>query len=256
MLVQKGFKHTLLDPKDLQTYTQLSAGTVTQKQVIPVEIPFLSLSDQVASIFSKVELKEGKGGKQVIVIDPGVELHSEDDKVVVMQWRSDPITDTIADSVVAVLMQLQMKPSLGRAETGVPYRVMKSLAADSGERDEKTGEKKLQSPEAGLIDEVLESIFGKVQQDAKRASGSSLWRRYASIDMRTHAVQCKDDRVKSQIRVAIKRIVQALYPIDWVLEEERSKSDRYILFFRSCFSSSRQTTLLPLFLTSRPTWLS
>ncbi|WZN61983.1 subunit 3-I of mRNA cleavage and polyadenylation specificity factor [Chloropicon roscoffensis] len=215
LLVQKGFKHTLLDPKDLQTYTQLSAGTVTQKQVIPVEIPFLSLSDQVASIFSKVELKEGKGGKQVIVIDPGVELHSEDDKVVVMQWRSDPITDTIADSVVAVLMQLQMKPSLGRAETGVPYRVMKSLAADSGERDEKTGEKKLQSPEAGLIDEVLESIFGKVQQDAKKGEWIvSVGDVTASIDMRTHAVQCKDDRVKSQIRVAIKRIVQALYPID------------------------------------------
>ncbi|QDZ21096.1 subunit 3-I of mRNA cleavage and polyadenylation specificity factor [Chloropicon primus] len=213
LLVQKGFKHTLLEPEDLQTYTQLSAGTVLQKQTIPVQIPFLALKDQMASIFSKVKLEQRKG-KEVICIEPGVELHSQEDSMAVLQWKSDPITDTIADSIVAVLMQLQMKPGVKKASNGVPYRVMKSLARDQGEVDTKTGEK-LFNPEATLIDEVLESIFGKVEVDSsQKAWIVNVGDVRATIDMQTHRVDCKDERVESQIRVAIKRIVQALYPID------------------------------------------
>ena len=216
LLVQKGFKHTLLDPEDLQTYTQLSAGTVLQKQIIPIQVPFSALRDQVSTIFSKVDLVERKG-KEVIIIDPGVELHQEDEKMALMQWKSDPVSDTIADSIVAVLMQLQMKgPALSKTSNGVPYRVMSSLARDPGVKDEKTGERLLaDSAESALIDEVLESIFGKVETDPKqRAWVVNIGDVRATIDMETHAVECKDARVKAQIRTAIKRIVQALYPID------------------------------------------
>ena len=223
LLVQKGFKHTLLDPEDLQTYTQLSAGTVLQKQIIPVQIPFEALKQQVSSIFSKVTSYHKKG-KEVILIDPGVELLYEDENMVLMQWKSDPLTDTIADSLVAVLLQLQMKPGgLTKSSTGVPYRVMSSLAKEpttvkeengSGSNNNKSANP-FEDTEATLIDEVLESIFGKVEMDkVQKAWVVNVGDVKASIDMKTHAVECKDERVKSQIRTAIRRIVQALYPID------------------------------------------
>jgi cleavage and polyadenylation specificity factor subunit 3 len=226
LLVQKGFKHTLLDPEDLQTYTQLSAGTVLQKQIIPVQIPFEALKQQVSSIFSKVSSYHKKG-KEVILVDPGVELLYEDENMVLMQWKSDPLTDTIADSLVAVLLQLQMKPGgFTKSSTGVPYRVMSSLAKSGDPRvavkkEEEAGgsgsgnNNAFEDTQATLIDEVLESIFGKVETDKKeKAWVVNVGDVKASIDMETHAVECKDERVKSQIRTAIRRIVQALYPID------------------------------------------
>ncbi len=217
LLVQKGFKHTLLDAEDLQTYTQLSANTVLQKQIIPIQIPFVALQEQLSHIFDGVTTFERKG-KEVISISPGVELQHEDENMVLMQWKSDPIADTIADSVIAVLLQLQMKPtSYVKAANGVPYRALQSAATAA--KEEKAGAGPASSPasapEAGLIDEVLESIFGKVETDHKlMAWVVNVGEVRATIDMRTHTVECKDDRVKSQIKVAIKRIVQALYPIN------------------------------------------
>ena len=214
LLVQKGFKHTLLDTEDLQTYTQLSTNTVLQKQIIPIQISFVALQEQVSSIFSKVKLYEKKG-KGVISIDPGVELHHEDENMVVMQWKSDPIADTIADSIVAVLLQLQMKPGLTRTSNGVPYRAMSTQANHAAVKDEAAGEKAFEDSQVTLIDEVLESIFGKVDIDSKQKAWIvNIGDVKATIDMQTHAVECRDQRVRAQIKTAIKRIVQALYPID------------------------------------------
>ncbi len=99
----------------------------------------------------------------------------------------------------------------------MPYRALQSAATAA--KEEKAGAGPASSPasapEAGLIDEVLESIFGKVETDHKlMAWVVNVGEVRATIDMRTHTVECKDDRVKSQIKVAIKRIVQALYPIN------------------------------------------
>ena len=247
LLVQKGLKHTIVDPADLQTYTQLSAGTVKQKQLIPIQVPLSQLRDQIAAIFSDVtdpdpDTSEGREG---FVVAPGVEVLEESERMVQMRWTSDPMADTVADALVALITQLQLS-----GLRGVQYRSAVPLLGPTGggARRNGSGQRALENgkagtggvggggaggggaggralalpggalvgPEAaGLIDEVLESIFGAVESDdAKGAWVVRVDDVTATIDMTTHDVACKDAKIEEQVKAAVRRIVQAIFPID------------------------------------------
>jgi len=80
---------------------------------------------------------------------------------VVLQWSSDPVADMIADSVVAVILQLEGAQVSPRLLTSGPRRRRTEGSSDGGEEEASVGLS--QEEERRSVCELLTEMFGEVE---------------------------------------------------------------------------------------------
>ncbi|KAH6555393.1 hypothetical protein KP509_1Z259500 [Ceratopteris richardii] len=101
LLVKKGFTYQLMSPEDLHVYTQLSTGSVMQRQSVPYKGAFVVLKHRLQQMFEKV----------IMLPEADTDVPSlNGTDFVVLQWVSDPVNDMVADSIVATILKLNTRP--------------------------------------------------------------------------------------------------------------------------------------------------
>ncbi|GJP42457.1 hypothetical protein CLOM_g2018 [Closterium sp. NIES-68] len=128
LLVRKGFNYQLLDPRDLPSYTSLALGRVVQRQSIPYIGPFEPIIRRLEMLFDSVVIIKDADVPAVHVHEKVIVAREGDDRVV-LQWVSEPMGDMLADSIVALILQLES----GR-QTGKELKMVTSAGGGRGGR--------------------------------------------------------------------------------------------------------------------------
>lgn len=133
LLVRKEHEYRLLAPSDLTEYTTLSSNTIKQQLTVPFHQTFKSLQFFVGRLFEVAEgtvevattkkdseQKEANADSntsttlQTLSIQNSVLLTHYPGTHVIVSWESNPVADMLADSVVAVLANVQANPGAAK----------------------------------------------------------------------------------------------------------------------------------------------
>lgn len=193
LLVRKGFTYQLMAPDDLHSFTQLSTGSVMQRQSVPYKGTFTVLRLRLQQMYEQVEAV-AKADSPTLKVHGNLTVTHEGADYVILQWVSDPISDMVADSVVAMILKLDSQSmfAVGRAK-----------------------EARLEKDEIKIVHSLLVSLFGDVALDEKQQTLTvNVDGTVATVDHAKKGIECKDDNLKERIKVALRRIQTALYPLD------------------------------------------
>lgn len=184
LLIQQDFAYTLVKPEDLPQYTQLKLSKIDQYLVLKINKPFLTLATQLKTVFRNVEYDDN--GKVVIMANGAVKLELKEDDTVRMSWASGYASDMLTESIATIV--LSESPHVKDASVDELLKVGRKL---------------------------MSARFGRV----RFAKNSPYMVRLVveltkvSVDLLTGDVECHDPKVGEKVRLAVRRVRAALFPI-------------------------------------------
>lgn len=195
LLVKKGFTYQIMAPEDLHVFSQLSTANITQRIAIPYCGAFSVIKHRLRQIYESVESPAAEESEvPTLIVHERVTVKQESEKYVSLQWTSDPITDMVSDSVVAMILNINREgPRVTEAET------------KTEEEMAKTAEK--------VIFALLISLFGDVKVGEEGKLIVTVDGTVAHLDGKNGDVECENENLKERVRTAFRRIQSAVKPI-------------------------------------------
>ncbi|VVA93909.1 unnamed protein product [Arabis nemorensis] len=185
-------------PDDLHVFSQLSTATVTQRITIPFAGAFGVVKHRLEKIFESVEPStDEESGLPALKVHGRVTLKQESEKHISLQWSSDPISDMVSDSIVALVLNISRE---------VPKIVVEE--EDAVKSEEQNG-KKVEK----VIYALLVSLFGDVKLGENGKLVITVDGNVAQLDKESGAVESEHGGLKERVRLAFERIRSAVKPI-------------------------------------------
>ncbi|KAF3780777.1 Cleavage and polyadenylation specificity factor subunit 3-I [Nymphaea thermarum] len=195
LLVKKGFTYQIMAPEDLPVFSQLSTGNITQRISIPYSGAFSVIKHRLLQIYESVESPDDAEDQvPTLIVHERVTVKQEASTYVTLLWSSDPMSDMVSDSVVAVIMNINRDPS-------------KAIASEARmkEETERTAEK--------VVSALLVSLFGNVKAGEEGKMVVTVDGNVAHVDSKSGDVECENEGLKERVRTALRRIQSAIKPI-------------------------------------------
>ncbi|CAH8256300.1 unnamed protein product [Arabidopsis lyrata] len=198
ILVKKGFTYQIMAPDELHVFSQLSTATVTQRITIPFVGAFGVIKHRLEKIFESVESStDEESGLPALKVHERVTVKQESEKHISLQWSSDPISDMVSDSIVALILNISRE---------VPKIVVEE--EDAVKSEEENG-KKVEK----VIYALLVSLFGDVKLGENGKLVIRVDGNVAQLDKESGEVESEHSGLKERVRVAFERIQSAVKPI-------------------------------------------
>ncbi|XP_042482667.1 cleavage and polyadenylation specificity factor subunit 3-I-like [Macadamia integrifolia] len=195
LLVKKGFTYQIMAPEDLHVFSQLSTANITQRISVPYSGAFGVIKHRVMQIYeSVISLPNEESEGPALLVHDRVTVKQESGRHVSLQWTSDPISDMVSDSVVAVI--LNITPELPKVT---------AVAETAKTEDAKTAEK--------VIHALLVSLFGDVKAGDEGNILVTVDGNVARLDVKTGEVDCENESLKDRVHTAFRQIQSAVRPI-------------------------------------------
>jgi cleavage and polyadenylation specificity factor subunit 3 len=99
LIIRKDFAHMIVSPAELSSYSTLRTLGVSMKQQIQMTRPLLDFVDYLARHFAGVSVVEGG----IVMVGTILKIEQKADDLVTIEWRSDPMSDMVADNVAMML---------------------------------------------------------------------------------------------------------------------------------------------------------
>ncbi|KAH9320736.1 hypothetical protein KI387_015375, partial [Taxus chinensis] len=192
LLVRKGFTYQIMAPEDLNVFTQLSTGTVTQRLSIPYKGVFSVLKNRLQQLYEAVETSDDE--VPTLTVHGKVTVKQEGTDYVVLKWVSDPISDMVSDSIIVMMMNFN--PESPRTKT-----------PDSDSKKGKAEEN---------FSKIIQSLFASLFGDVKEEEGKlivSVDGIVATVDLANNTVACENENLKERIKTALWRMQNAIKPV-------------------------------------------
>lgn len=168
-------------PEELRIYTraQLSSANITLRISVPYSGPFEVIRYRLKQIYESVEewSPVEEPGVPALVVHRRVAISLDSERNVTLQWSSDPISDMVSDSVVAVIL------SIGRTK-GPKCIAYEDAARRTKEETERMAEK--------VVNALMVSLFGDVKVAEEGRLIISLDGDVARLDWRSGDVECEN----------------------------------------------------------------
>ncbi|XP_044400563.1 cleavage and polyadenylation specificity factor subunit 3-I isoform X1 [Triticum aestivum] len=195
LLVKKGFTYQIMAPEDLRVYTQLSTANITQRIAVPYSGSFEVIKYRLKQIYESVE-SSTEEDVPVLTVHERVAIRLDSESYVTLQWSSDPISDMVSDSVVAMIL------NIGREG---PKVVPIEEAVKTEEETEKVARK--------VVYSLMVSLFGDVKVAEEGKLVITVDGDVAHLDGRSGDVESENAGLKERIKTAFRRIQGAVRPI-------------------------------------------
>ncbi|KAL6131788.1 hypothetical protein ACLB2K_070161 [Fragaria x ananassa] len=183
LLVKKGFGYQIMAPEDLHVYSQLCTANVTLRiteQCSPTG--FMVIKHRLRQIYDSVESSvDEESGAPTLPVHDRVTVRQETDKHVSLQWMSDPISDMVSDSIMALILNINRE---------VPKVVIESEDIRTEEENGKRTEK--------VIEALLVSLFGDVKPGENGKLVIRVDGNMALLDKQSGDVESENGRLKSK----------------------------------------------------------
>ncbi|KAL6127924.1 hypothetical protein ACLB2K_071285 [Fragaria x ananassa] len=198
LLVKKGFGYQIMAPEDLHVYSQLCTANVTQRITIPCSSTgFMVIKHRLRQIYETVESSvDEESGAPTLRVHDRVTVRQDTDKHISLQWMSDPISDMVSDSIMALILNINRE---------VPKVVIESEEIRTEEENGKRTEK--------VIEALLVSLFGDVKPGENGKLVIRVDGNVALLDKQSGDVESENGRLKSRVKRAFHRIQSAVKPI-------------------------------------------
>ncbi|XP_057964148.1 cleavage and polyadenylation specificity factor subunit 3-I-like isoform X2 [Malania oleifera] len=197
LLVKKGFTYQIMAPDDLHVFSQLSTAIVTQRITIPYSGAFGVIKYRLKQMYESVESAvDEESGVPTLHVHDRVTVKQESEKCISLHWMSDPVSDMVSDSVVALVLNINRE---------MPKIVVESEAIKTEEENEKKVEK--------VIHALLVSLFGDVKFGENGKLVISVDGNVAHLNAQSGDVESENDGLKERVKMAFRRIQSAVRSI-------------------------------------------
>ncbi|KAJ1820794.1 endoribonuclease ysh1 [Coemansia sp. RSA 2599] len=123
ILVEKDFNYTLVNPADLQEFTAVAPVVIEQLLQVPYASTFTLLRHHLEQMFGRLELAtetSNSGKAHTLRIYDAIDVsHFSWKHHVEVEWQSNAMNDMVADSVVAVILNVESSPASVKLTQGV-----------------------------------------------------------------------------------------------------------------------------------------
>ncbi|KAF7044987.1 hypothetical protein CFC21_054135 [Triticum aestivum] len=190
LLVKKGFTYQIMAPEDLRVHTQLSTANITQRLAVPYSGSFEVIKYRLRQIYESVESSTDEANVPTLIVHERVTIRLDSESYVTPQWSSDPISDMVSDSVVAMIL------NIGReGPKAVPMEEETEMVAQK------------------VVFALMVSVFGDVKVAEEGVLVITVDGDIAYLDGRSDDVECPNAALKERIKTAFRRIQGAVRPI-------------------------------------------
>ncbi|XP_020576081.1 cleavage and polyadenylation specificity factor subunit 3-I [Phalaenopsis equestris] len=201
LLVKKGFTYQIMASEDLHVFSQLSTANITQRISVPYTGAFGVIKHRLNRIYESVVSPQEEADVPTIIVHERVTIRHESESLVSLQWTSDPISDMVSDSVVALILNINREG---------PKVIMPAVENNNNnnKREEET-ERMAQKVTFAL----LVSLFGDVKVGEEGKLVVTVDGDVARLDGKNGDVECDNEALKDRVRTAFRRIQSAVRPI-------------------------------------------
>ncbi|PKI74863.1 cleavage and polyadenylation specificity factor subunit 3-I [Punica granatum] len=200
LLVKKGFTYQIMAPEDLHVFSQLSTANVNQRITIPYTGAFGVISHRLKRIYESVESSTDEElGIPTLRVHDRVTVKLESDKHISLHWASDPISDMVSDSIVALVLNISRE---------IPKVVVESEELKTEEEDDGSSKKAEK-----IVHALLVSLFGDVKFGEDGKLVINVDGNVAHLDKQSGEVESENEGLKERVKVAFRRIQGAVKPI-------------------------------------------
>uniref|UniRef100_A0A8R7QHX9 Pre-mRNA 3'-end-processing endonuclease polyadenylation factor C-term domain-containing protein n=1 Tax=Triticum urartu TaxID=4572 RepID=A0A8R7QHX9_TRIUA len=177
-------------PEDLRVHTQLSTANITQRLAVPYSGSFEVIKYRLRQIYESVESSTDEANVPTLIVHERVTIRLDSESYVTLQWSSDPISDMVSDSVVAMIL------NIGReGPKAVPMEEETEMVAQK------------------VVFALMVSVFGDVKVAEEGVLVITVDGDIAYLDGRSGDVECPNAALKERIKTAFRRIQGAVRPI-------------------------------------------
>ncbi|GAM22951.1 hypothetical protein SAMD00019534_061260, partial [Acytostelium subglobosum LB1] len=247
LLVTKDFTHHIIAPSDLHNYTNLKTNIIKQKQSVPFGQKYLLLCNTLEQLYDEIEETKTSDDRPIIKIYDSITLTYNTGSHVTIEWDSNPVTDMVADSIVAMIMQIESNPFSLRVRSS--SKNDDEMMSDSNgktedimvkkEEEEENDEdiedvvvmtkSRKQSQRLTLREDVkslLAQQFGapRPDEDDPLLLHLNIDDQLASVHLETLEVKSEHPEFKTKLEKAIQRITLAVHPIPFSIKSAESSS--------------------------------
>ncbi|XP_061990146.1 cleavage and polyadenylation specificity factor subunit 3-I-like isoform X1 [Rosa rugosa] len=197
LVVKKGFSYQIMASEDLHVFSQLSTTNVTQRITIPYTTGFMVIRHRLRQMYESVESSvDEESGVPMLRVHDRVTVRQDTDKHVSLHWMSDPISDMVSDSIVALILNINRE---------VPKVVIESEDITTEEENGRKTDK--------VIRALLVSLFGDVKPGENGKLVISVDGNVAQLDKQSGDVESENEGLKERVKTAFRRIQSAVKPI-------------------------------------------
>uniref|UniRef100_A0A7S3A919 Cleavage and polyadenylation specificity factor subunit 3 n=2 Tax=Rhodosorus marinus TaxID=101924 RepID=A0A7S3A919_9RHOD len=197
VIIRQDFNHTLVKQEDLSTYTNIKISKISQKLVVPIRRSFTTLTGEVVRTFGGVETGVSKeSSRPYFTVGRGVSVEPVGDGLsVAIKWLAGYKADMIADSIASICISMN--------DLVEKDPVTFELDDDYYKRSLEVSRK------------MLASRFGTVLgvEGDKNKSRLVLDLVEVVVDHHSGEVECEDELIRERVRMALRRIQAAVFPI-------------------------------------------
>lgn len=112
VLVKRGFNYHLVAPEEIRSlHTELATSIVKQRLCIPFHADFSLLEHFLTQMYGGVQHGQTADKRVAIRILDAVTVTVKDQASVLLEWDANAVNDMIADSIVAVVLQVESSPA-------------------------------------------------------------------------------------------------------------------------------------------------
>ncbi|KAI9500459.1 beta-lactamase-like protein, partial [Coemansia spiralis] len=115
ILVEKDFNYTLLDVADLREFTGIIPVAIEQQLHVPYSSSFSLLRHHLEQMFGELPITKemtSTGATHILRVYDAIDvLHSSWKTSVEIEWEGNALNDMVADSVVAVVLNIESSPA-------------------------------------------------------------------------------------------------------------------------------------------------
>lgn len=101
LIVKRGFSYMIVAPQELMTYSTLHTLDVTNKQQVQATRSLAEYKEYFERYFEGVSMVIG--GELMTIGDSCLKLEQGPNNMISIEWRSDPMSDMVADNVAMML---------------------------------------------------------------------------------------------------------------------------------------------------------
>lgn len=200
LLVKKGFTYQIMAPEDLHVFSQLTTANINQRITIPYTGAFGVISHRLKQIYESVESSTDEElGIPILIVHDRVTVKLESDKHISLHWASDPISDMVSDSVVALVLNISRE---------IPKVVVEPEEVKTEEEDDASSKKAEK-----VLCALLVSLFGDVKFGEDGKLVINVDGNLAHLDKQSGEVESENEGLKERVKVAFQRIQSAVKPI-------------------------------------------
>ncbi|KAK9469534.1 beta-lactamase-like protein [Lipomyces arxii] len=206
LLVQRNFEMSIMSTDDLQEFSRLATTSIIQRQNIAIDANESLIKFHLEQMFGSVAVSTGENDETGLTIMGAVTVWCRE-KSAVIEWEGNILNDTIADSVLAILISVDSspmsvkkeKPSISEADDRPPY-FYENLT-----RDEKIRRVLL----------FFDAQFGSAVQPREEPDTVAIVieKNTATVDFRTMEVACSYEPLRSRVKHVMDHALKTILPL-------------------------------------------